>query len=209
MSDFDDLPKRDRNSEIEEKAVAAFQNLISQSEDFIFQGADRKDYGTDRQIEVVHENQATNVRVHVQVKGTESGLKAGGSISIEISRANLNYLLAQPYSVYVCYHVPSDSLRFGLVENVLRQYEHKGKNWTEQKTLTVNFTELLTVDRLKMLAELARSNAVSSRNRRIEQVSTTVDDLPSVLKNSVAEIHVPEDVGPARQLLATVVRERC
>ena len=132
MSHFDDLPRRDRNSVIEEKAVAAFQKLISESEDFIYQGADQKDYGTDRQIEVVHGNQATNVRVHVQVKGTEGELKADGSIGIEISRANLNYLLAQPHSVYVCYRGPSDSLRFSYVENVLRQYEHKGKNWTKQ-----------------------------------------------------------------------------
>ena len=29
---------------------------------------------------MVHGNQATNVRVHVQVKGTESELKADGSI---------------------------------------------------------------------------------------------------------------------------------
>ncbi len=202
MSHFDDLPKRDRNSLIEEKAVAAFQKLISLSEDFIYQGAVRKDYGTDCQIEVVHGSQATNVRVHVQVKGTEGEVKADGAIGIEISRANLNYLLAQPRSVYVCYHGPSDSLRFNSVENVLRQYEHKGKNWTKQKTLTVDFTEMLTVERLKTLAELARSSAVSSRDRRIEQVSASVDDVPSVLKNSVAEIHVPEDVSLAGRLLA-------
>ena len=111
MNPFDDLPKRDRNREIEEKAEAAFQKLISHSEDFIFQGADRKDYGTDCQIEVVQQKQSTNVRVHVQLKGTENALNTDGSVSAEISRTNLNYLLAQPYSFYVNYHVPSDSLR--------------------------------------------------------------------------------------------------
>ena len=202
MSHFNDLPKRDRNSVIEEKALAAFQKLISQSEDFICQGADRKDYGTDCQIEVVHGDRATNVRVHVQVKGTESELKADGSISIEISRANLNYLLAQPYSVYICYHAPSDSLRFSLVEDVLRQYEHKGKNWTEQKTLTLDFTETLTVDQLETMADLARSSSISSRERRVEQVLATVDDVPRVVRNSVAEIYVPKNASLARQLLA-------
>ena len=202
MSHFDDLPKRDRNSVIEEKALAAFQNLISQSEDFICQSADRKDYGTDCQIEVVHRNQATNVRVHVQVKGTESEEKSNGSISVEISRANLNYLVAQPHSVYVCYHVPSDSLRFSLVEDVLRRYEHKRKNWTEQKTLTLDLAEILTVDQLKTVANLARLSSASSRHRRVEQVAATVDDVPRVLKNSVTEIYVPENAGLARQLLA-------
>ena len=201
MSHFDDLPKRDRNRAIEEKAEAAFQTLISQSEDFIPQGADPKDYGTDCQIEVVQQGQPTNVRVHVQLKGTESELKSDGSVCIEINRTNLNYLLAQPYSFYVCYHVPSDSLRVSFVEKVLRQYEHSGKNWTEQKTLTINFTDVLTVDGLKALAALVRSSSASSRNRRIEQVSATVDDVPGVLKKSVAEVHVPENEDLACQLL--------
>ena len=201
MGHFDDLPRRDRNRAIEEKAEAAFQKLISQSEDFIFQGADRMDYGTDCQIEVVQQNQPTNVRIHVQLKGTESVLNTDGSVSIEISRTNLNYLLAQPHSFYVCYHVPSDSLRVSFVENVLRQYEHNGTSWTEQKTLTVNFAEVLTVDRLKALAALARSSSASSRDRRIEQVSATVDNVPGVLKRSVAEIHVPENTDLASQLL--------
>ena len=143
MNPFDDLPKRDRNREIEEKAEAAFQKLISQSEDFIFQGADRKDYGTDCQIELVQQKQLTNVRVHVQLKGTENALKTDGSVSAEISRTNLNYLLAQPHSFYVIYHVPSDSLCVRFVENVLRQYEHSGRSWTKQKTLTVSFSEVV------------------------------------------------------------------
>ena len=201
MNPFDDLPKRDRNREIEEKAEAAFQKLISQSEDFIFQGADRKDYGTDCQIELVHQKQLTNVRVHVQLKGTENALKTDGSVSAEISRTNLNYLLAQPHSFYVSYHVPSDSLRVRFVENVLRQYEHSGRSWTKQKTLTVSFSEVLTVDRLKALAALARASSASSRDRRIEQVSATVDDVPGVLKRSVAEVHVPENAELANQVL--------
>ena len=201
MSHFDDLPKRDRNRAIEEKAEAAFQKLISQSEDFILQGADRKDYGTDCQIEVVQQDQPTNVRVYVQLKGTESALKTDGSVSIEIRRTNLNYLLAQPYSFYVCYHVPSESLRVSFVENVLRQYEHDGESWTEQQTLTINFLDVLTVDRLKALAALAGSSSASSRDWRIEQLSATVDDIPGVLKRSVAEIHVPENADLACQIL--------
>ena len=201
MSHFDDLPNHDRNSVIEEKALARFQKLIAESEDFIYQGADRRDYGTDCQIEVVHGNKATNVRVHVQVKGTESRVKADGSISIEISRANLNYLLAQPHSFYVCYHVPSNSLRFSPVESVLREYEYKGKDWTKQKTITVNLKEVLTFGWLKKLADLARSTSASLRNRRVEQVSAVVNEIPGVLKGSVAEIHVPENVSLASQLL--------
>ena len=207
MSHFDDLPKRDRNRGIEEQAEAALQTLISQSEDFILQSVDRKDYGTDCQIEVIQQDQPTNVRLHIQLKGTASALKTDGSVSIGISRTNLNYLLAQPYSFYVCYHVPSDSLRISFVENVLRQYEHSGKSWTDQKSLTVNFEDVLTVHRLKALAALARSSSVASRDRRIRQVSATAADIPSVLKTSVAAIHVPDNTDLAGQLLEQLYRE--
>ena len=169
MSHFDDLPKRDRNHLIEDKAEASFQNLISQSEDYIFQGADRKDYGTDCQIEVVHQDQATNVRVHVQVKGTESALNTDGSVSTEISRTNLNYLLAPPHSFYVSYHVPSNSLRVSSVEEVLRQCEHSGRSWTQQKNVDRQFFRVVDCRRpLGKSAALARANSASSRDRRIE-----------------------------------------
>ena len=47
----------------EGKAEAAFQELLSSSEDFILQASDRKDYGTDCQIEVIDHKSATNVRL--------------------------------------------------------------------------------------------------------------------------------------------------
>jgi hypothetical protein len=71
MSHFDDLPRRDQSHDIEEEAIIAFQRRLSESRVFILQGADRKDHGTDCQIEVIDDGRATNVRVHVQLKGTE------------------------------------------------------------------------------------------------------------------------------------------
>ena len=67
MSSFDDLPKRDRNHALEDETEAAFQALIAQSSDFVFQGGDRRDYGTDCQIEVVADGHPTNVRLYVHV----------------------------------------------------------------------------------------------------------------------------------------------
>src|ERR1700743_693025 len=71
MSHFDDLPRRDHSHDIEEKAVTAFQKQASDSDAFIIQTLDRKDYGTDCQLEVIDQGRVTNVRVHVQLKGTE------------------------------------------------------------------------------------------------------------------------------------------
>lgn len=199
MSSYDNLPKRDRNHALEDEAEAAFRSLISQSSDFVFQGSDRKDYGTDCQIEVVADGQAINVRLHVQIKGTNCALNADDSLSIAVDRTNLNYLIAQPYSFYVAYHVPTKSLRVSLVEAVLRKYEHSGKSWTEQKSITILFTEVLTLERLGRLAKIACSNSRVVRDRRIAQSTATLDTIAGVLRAAPPELHVPEDPELALQ----------
>lgn len=206
MSHFDELPRRNRNHEIEDGAIAAFQNRLTESGAFILQGQDRKDYGTDCQIEVMADGCATNARVHVQLKGTESALNADGSLSVEVHRTNLNYLLMHPYSVYVAYHAPTRSLRIRTVESVARQYEHGGKNWTEQRSLTVSFVEELTVERLGRLADLACVGAKSSRDRRVAQVGMATTDLSSHLLKSPPDVHVPEEPALARELLVQLYK---
>jgi hypothetical protein len=185
MSHFDDLPRRDGTHELEEAAIVAFQTKLAECGIFIRQGADRKDYGTDCQIEVIDDGQATNVRLHVQLKGTERALNADGSLSIEVRSTNLNYLLMQPYSIYVCYHVPSGSLLIRPVASVLRQYEHDGKPWTEQDSLTVTFTDKLTVEHQQRLSALARSGAICAP---VNVVISTPHDLgPKPPQSQVTE----------------------
>jgi tetratricopeptide (TPR) repeat protein len=202
MSHFDELPRRDRNHELEDEAIAAFQTRLAESGAFILQAPDRKDYGTDCQIEVMADGQAVNARVHVQLKGTESALNADGSLSVEVRRTNLNYLLMQPYSIYVAYHAPTGSLRIRTAESVAHQYEHGGTNWTAQRSLTVTFVEELTIERLGRLADLAGAGARSSRDRRVDQVGVAAADLSSHVLKSSPEIHVPEEPALARKLLA-------
>ncbi len=108
---FDDLPKRDPTHDTAQAAESAFQSAIDNVRYFVVQQKDRNDYGTDVQIEARDDGEMTNVRVHVQLKGTEAALNADGSVSVrDISRTNLNYLIAQPESVYACFHVPSGRL---------------------------------------------------------------------------------------------------
>lgn len=204
MDHLDDLPKRHRNHATESKAEAAFQNLLSNSEDFVLQALDRKDYGTDCQIEVIDRESATNVRIHVQLKGTEGDENTDGAVSVEIRRSNLNYLLMQPHSFFVCYHIPTDTLRFCSADAVIRRYEHSGKNWTQQQTLTVIFSELLTGARLKSMAALARSSATSLRNMRVAQTAAHPEDLPGIVKPIHPDLHVPEDEVQAAAILSSL-----
>ncbi|CAI2029409.1 TPR repeat-containing protein yrrB [Serratia fonticola] len=204
MDYLDDLPKRHKNHVTESKAEAAFQNLLSNSEDFVLQASDRKDYGTDCQIEVIDHESATNVRIHVQLKGTEGSLNADGSVSVEIRRSNLNYLLMQPHSFFVCYHVPTDTLRFCSADAMIRRYDHLGQNWTQQQTLTVSFLEILTDARLKSLAALAISGAASLRDSRVMQTTARPKDLPGIIKVTRPDLHVPEDEAQAAAILSSL-----
>lgn len=197
MTHFDNLPNRAATHVLEDRAVAAFHARLNESGAFILQATDRRDYGVDCQIEVEDGGHATNVRIHVQLKGTERSLNSDGSISVEVSRANLNYLLMQPYSLYVCFHAPTGSLFVRTVESVLTQYEHEGRAWTEQQTLTIGFSEPLSIERLVRLARLARSDARTSRDRRIGQAGA-----PATVLHAPAPVHVPEDPALAAQALA-------
>lgn len=204
MKYLDDLPKRHSNHIIESKAVAAFEKIINESEYFMIQQKDTQDYGTDCQLEVIYDGNATNVRIHVQLKGTKKALNKDGSISIDINRSNLNYLISQQYSFFVCYHIPTNSLKFSYADTVLRQYEHSQQQWTTQQTITVNFTDSLTIQRLESLAKLAKANSNELRNSRIKQITTSPSEMVNTIRNIPFDLHIPEDQYLAASLLSTL-----
>lgn len=204
MKHLDDLPQRHRTHDVEAAAVRAFDAILGRSPDLIPQGRDVSDYGTDVQVEVIDQARATNVRIHVQIKGTDAALNADGSVSVTVSRVNLNYLLAQPYSVFVCYHRPTDSLRVRSADAVMRKYEHGGGNWTDHASLTVTFTETLTVDRLRSLAGLARSGAAAARNARFAQTAAEPEAVAALIRAAPPHLHVPDEPRAAVTLLQSL-----
>ena len=207
MDHLDQFPKRDDNRGIEERAVAAFNALLATSEAFDLQAGDRRDYGTDCQIEAVGSGVASNARVHVQIKGTRCELNSDGSVSVQVARTNLNYLLVQPHSIYVCHHEPSRSLRVRTVESVLRQYEHNGRGWTEQDSLTITFGTELTTEWLGEYSALVRSSAIASRRRRSDQIGAAASLVPSLLRRRAPDIHVSADRDAAAELLKHLYEE--
>jgi hypothetical protein len=98
-----------------------------------------------------------------------------------------------PHSSYAAYHIPTASLRICLAETVLRQYKHMGKNWTQQQSLTVNFTGDLTArsavrgssphgrDEIRLEADSLKPSRTSAVSRwRIATSVTKVLDLPNL-----------------------------
>lgn len=207
MDDLNDFPGRDRNHGLDEAADEAFRRAVGQSQVFIIQGCARKDYGVDYWLEVVGVDHATNVKIDIQLKGTDAAQNKDGSVSVSVRRVNLNYLLMQPHAIYVCYHAPSDSLFFRQAESVLRQYAHGGEEWTDQKSVTVTFSEVLTHDRLRMLADLAKATAVGTRDKRAAQLRAPLARVPDVLRRVQPDLQVPDNRLEAIELLERLYQD--
>ena len=201
---LNDLPKRDTNNEIERQAQRALRNFVDGSESCLIQTPDTKDFGTDYQLEVLEKGSATNVRIHVQLKGTTKNANCDGSVTIGVERSNLNYLMVQRYSLYVCYHLPSARLLYAPVDAVITGYSHSGRSWTEQETISVRFTKVLDHEALDSLANLARLQAIASRDYRFSLTVGRAENLGIFVGSALPEIHVPEDQNRAAELLESL-----
>jgi len=200
MTHLDDLPKRDENHRIEELSESAFRSAVTECGAFAIQSEDRSDYGTDFQIEVCDGRAMTNIRVQVQLKGTNCKENSDGSVSRQVFRATLNYLLKQPGSIFVCYHIQSERLLVREADSVLREYEHSGKQWSTQKTITVNFID--NFDEAYQNAKKAHAIA-SSKAAREHRLSYTIqppEQIPALLQEG-PDVHVPADPEQAKELL--------
>jgi tetratricopeptide (TPR) repeat protein len=205
---LDDFPIRDRNSELAEQAEAAFEHSVVEAEQFVIQQRDRRDYGTDFQLAAKHLDGMSNYRVHVQLKGTDKTTNKDGSISVSVARTNLNYILSQPNSIYVCYHFPTLTLYVRSAEDVFRDAEHAGEGWRSQDSLTVRFRA--PFDAQFQLGLRAKTVAVSSAQRddRLNWIVTPPDQFPEKAAANIPSIVVPESPNDAFDALKSLYESR-
>lgn len=201
---LDDFPTRDDNSELSTRAETSFENAIAAVGLFVVQQRDRKDYGTDFQIEAEKLGGMTNFRVHAQLKGTDAEANKDGSISVSVKRTNLNYMLSQPHSIYVCYHAPTHRLLVRSADDVYRDAEHQGAEWRSQKSLTIRFRD--PFDAAYQGSLHARSIAGSSERRddRLSWVITLPENFHNEVLTRIPSIHVPESPDEAFAVLQTL-----
>ena len=200
MTHLDDLPKRDENHRIEELSESAFRSVVTECGAFVIQSEDRRDYGTDFQIEVCDGGAMTNIRVQVQLKGTNCKENSDGSVSRKVSRSNLNYLLMQPGSIFVCYHIQSERLLVREADSVLREYEHRGKKWSTQRTITVNFIDDFDAAYQNAKKAHAIASAKAAREHRLSYIIHPPEQIPALLQEG-SDVHVPVDPEQAKKLL--------
>ena len=108
------LPKENKNDYSEEEALLAFKREILNEKLFINQKEDRKDYGIDVEIEAKKTlnniKYPANIRIQVQLKGTDKKLNKDNSLSFGIYSKNINYLFQNTNGIYICYHIKSKTL---------------------------------------------------------------------------------------------------
>jgi tetratricopeptide (TPR) repeat protein len=197
MDYLDDLPKRDQNHVHDTMAKTAFEAFIASSGVVLKQSSDASDYGSDYQLEVMHDGMATNVRIQVQLKGTAADLNADRSVSISVKRSNLNYLLMSPGSLYVCLHIPTNTLKVTSAQSVLAQYQNMDESWQSQKSVTVNFAEDLTEYRLIKATSLVRLSALDARNRRVAHRKMSGNEIVGQVRNLLTVYEVADDTSSA------------
>ncbi|MEZ6104426.1 MAG: DUF4365 domain-containing protein [Pirellulaceae bacterium] len=201
---LNDFPIRDSNSDLAEQAEAAFEDAIVKARQFVVQQRDRRDYGTDFQIEAKDSGGMTNFGVHAQIKGTDKAPNKDSSISISVARTNLNYMLSQPNSIYVCYNSTRRALLVRSAEDVFRDAEHEGEGWRSQDRVTIRFR--MPFDAEFQSGLRARTVAASTVNRdhRLRWVVTPPDHFPEEVATTIPTIIVPESPVDALDALISL-----
>ena len=146
----------------------------------------------------------TNVRVHVQLKGTGRETNRDGSVSISIDRTNLNYLLMPPYSIFVCCHTPSKQLLVRRADDVFREYEHRDKPWVNQTSVTIRFTEDFDHSFQRALKEYVVTGAKGARDNRLYFATHPPENISSFSEEGTIDLPVPADQKQAEAMLAAL-----
>ena len=200
MSYLDDLPKRDSSHRTESQSKVAFRAAISECDEFDIQ-SDECDYGTDFVIEAMDAGQMTNVRVHVQLKGTACEARTDGSVAVSVRRMNVNYLSMQPGSIFICYHIPTERLLVRRVDDVVREYEHRGDDWHDQQTVTVKFKEPFDHNFQQSLKAYVVASAKGERDRRLNLAVHPPETLSMLREEGAIDLPVPADPKQAKRVL--------
>jgi tetratricopeptide (TPR) repeat protein len=147
----------------------------------------------------------TNSRVQVQLKGTEKASNADGSVSISVSRRNLNYLLRQPDSVYVCYHLPTERLLACFAHDLYVRYKHEAPGWEKQSEVTVQLETPFNEDfQVRLRARVVVSGR-SAMDRRLNQLAEPPSRVAASISGAAPLLDIPTSRSSAVALLTALL----
>jgi hypothetical protein len=167
-SHLDDLPIRPEEHIKEDISRKKIRDIITDPL-FLIREEKDNDYGVDLEVELLMEvHHPTNIRFHVQLKSTTKSInKKNNSISLSVSRTNLNYLLNSPCSYYVIYHIPTNRFYYRSAESVYKKYEKSGNRWSQQQYITIRLHDILDQASVKVIYEQVLNHNKWAKSARL------------------------------------------
>ena len=173
------LPRSDRNSELQELSLNLFRSALPPDK-FVFRDERTNDLGVDGSLELKIRSRGTNLRAQVQLKATESiQSNQDGSISVQVTTANLNYLLNGPSPLYVLALFPSGELRFLWARDERLRLDSVNQNWLRQDYVTIRFRNRLDADSIDEIHERIQKEARLQRS--VTEALATASNTDSVI----------------------------
>ncbi len=202
MGFLDNLPNRDGAHDTAQAAETAFQATIDAGRLFhdSAKGSqrlrDRRSDGSSRRPGNDKPSRSRATQRYRRRSQRRWSVSVGG-----ISRTNLNYLLAQPDSIYACLHIPSCRLLVRYAIDVFLDYERRGPSWRGQDTITVRFTQEFDEAFQRTLHARVLSSGRSGRDRRLQWTVTPPEKIPWLVRRSIPPVEVPADAAEAKKVL--------
>jgi hypothetical protein len=143
MSDLLDdmkLPSTNSNEELEDLSNNAFISLFDVTL-FYVRPEPGRDKGIDFRIELKRDGRFTGFQFLVQLKSTKTLEKnEDGSISLQLSTHNINYLLNPGISAYyVLYYIPETKFYYERLNDFVKVLSEQKNNWQDQDNHTLRF----------------------------------------------------------------------
>lgn len=159
------LPKSDVNSNLETLSRTRLRELFG-VKDFELRDEHESDRGIDLFIEIKANGNHTNLRFPVQLKATSSSKpNQGGSISLSIKVANINYLMNDGLpAFYVLYHQPSDAFYYERAIEVDTKLREKYPDGSFPESYSIRFNKVLDVVVIQSIHEEMLSLGLLRRN---------------------------------------------
>lgn len=139
------LPRIHPSHRQERQSIAALQKILS-ADLFLLRAEDGGDYGVDRILEAVRDDEVTNLRCHIQVKSKRQNNAANDTLTYSVPIKTINYLLNTVNSAFLVYSVAEDVFYWEWTRQIALRAGRKGLDLsiTRQKSFAYTFTHQLT-----------------------------------------------------------------
>ncbi|HEX8129406.1 MAG TPA: DUF4365 domain-containing protein [Pyrinomonadaceae bacterium] len=193
------LPKADRNSELEHLSINALNSALP-IDKFVFRDERINDAGVDGSLELKINSRFTNLRAQVQLKSTDStDTNKDGSVSVQVTVANVNYLLNGQSPIYILFVAPRNELRFVWARDERKRLDKANPKWMQQEHVNIRFERYITVETIEHIHGRIQSEA--RLQRKITDTLSRASNAESLVISINPDTLSITDPDRARQIL--------